>query len=417
MAKGNMLLGLSRGKLGDLVFYRANGQQAARVRQRVVKNPQTEAQMIQRIILATISQAYSKMSAIVDHSFEGIQEGAKSMAHFNKVNMAALRASAAAAVDSGESLYDVFAFTPVGRNEFQANDYIIAKGSLPQIAATITSNKAVVVIGNGDTYQDVCNKYGLQRGDQLTFCTIEAKNVAGGFGFDFAYSRVILDPTNTDGSEAPMSSAFYVYANNEYSINLPSPRNLGSFRGLMFTATAGGVQSMEFGILPNGLAVVGAAVIVSRKVDGMWKRSNATITCDAELVTAWDAYSLGEALDLLNGSDISTLSPRYLNNAGQGRLPSSEPAVHTYTTLTANGKTFAADQNKVVPTGDGVAAIVSGSDISLGNIDSSDITAITAAGGAVTQISEIDSIESSELANAIGDWFTPAIEVSPVIRP
>ena len=71
MSKGNMLLGHARGKVGSLVFSRANGKQIVRSRAEVVKNPRTEQQMVQRIMLNTIAQAYSQMKAITDHSFQG----------------------------------------------------------------------------------------------------------------------------------------------------------------------------------------------------------------------------------------------------------------------------------------------------------------------------------------------------------
>lgn len=48
MAKGNMLLGYSRGAVGDLVFARSKGQQVARARNRNPNNPNTEAQVLQR---------------------------------------------------------------------------------------------------------------------------------------------------------------------------------------------------------------------------------------------------------------------------------------------------------------------------------------------------------------------------------
>lgn len=48
MAKGNMLLGYSRGAVGDIVFARSKGQQVARARNRNPNNPNTEAQVLQR---------------------------------------------------------------------------------------------------------------------------------------------------------------------------------------------------------------------------------------------------------------------------------------------------------------------------------------------------------------------------------
>lgn len=48
MAKGNMLLGMSRGSVGDVTFYRSGGSQRARARNRKPANPMTVRQQTQR---------------------------------------------------------------------------------------------------------------------------------------------------------------------------------------------------------------------------------------------------------------------------------------------------------------------------------------------------------------------------------
>lgn len=48
MAKGNMLLGYSRGSVGDVVMSRVKGQQVAKARNRKPANPKTNKQMLQR---------------------------------------------------------------------------------------------------------------------------------------------------------------------------------------------------------------------------------------------------------------------------------------------------------------------------------------------------------------------------------
>lgn len=48
MAKGNMLLGYSRGSVGDVTFYRSGGSQRSRARNRKPNNPRTEKQQSQR---------------------------------------------------------------------------------------------------------------------------------------------------------------------------------------------------------------------------------------------------------------------------------------------------------------------------------------------------------------------------------
>lgn len=60
MAKGNMLLGYSRGSVGDLVFKRVKGQQVTAPRNRNPKNPKTKAQMAQRIKFASVVEFYKR---------------------------------------------------------------------------------------------------------------------------------------------------------------------------------------------------------------------------------------------------------------------------------------------------------------------------------------------------------------------
>ena len=68
MSKSNMLLGLAKGKVGDLVFYRDGGEQRTRTRV-IPKNPRTRAQMQQRAKIANISALYRALAAIVADSF------------------------------------------------------------------------------------------------------------------------------------------------------------------------------------------------------------------------------------------------------------------------------------------------------------------------------------------------------------
>lgn len=60
MAKGNMLLGYSRGSVGDVVFTRTKGQQIARARNRNPKNPKTPAQMAQRVKFASVVEFFRR---------------------------------------------------------------------------------------------------------------------------------------------------------------------------------------------------------------------------------------------------------------------------------------------------------------------------------------------------------------------
>lgn len=176
MAKGNMLLGQSRGKVGDLVFYVQNGTQMTRSRRRVIHNPRTSGQQIQRMIQATIAYAYAGLKTIVDHSFEGVQYGGKSMHYFMKRNMDALRAQVVNLSNGGDGNAR-FAIPNV--RVLYPNEYIVSNGSLqpfvtPDAVRETERGSALrfpIEFEGFDTLTvgDFLQRFGLSAGDQLTF--------------------------------------------------------------------------------------------------------------------------------------------------------------------------------------------------------------------------------------------------------
>lgn len=68
MTKRSMLLSLASGKLGDMVFYRAGGEQRTRTRV-VPKNPKTIAQMNQRLRMLNPSAIYRSLISVLSASF------------------------------------------------------------------------------------------------------------------------------------------------------------------------------------------------------------------------------------------------------------------------------------------------------------------------------------------------------------
>lgn len=306
MSKGNMLLGHARGKVGSLVFSRANGKQIVRSRAEVVKNPRTQAQMIQRIMLNTIAQGYSNMKAIVDHSFEGLSAGQASMSYFMQRNLDNLRTKVANEIAEGKSLSDIFDFSPLKTNVLAVNAYEIAKGTLPSIGVLpADDSRSYTFEATANTYEAILQRYGLKRGDQLTFIALVVGNDGN---IKFQFTRVILDPRESDGSEAPLSTEFC--ANN--AVVKPSTRNEGVFNTLEFS-------SNKFVFALSTSFVWAGAIIVSRKAnDGSWLRSNATLVVNTESYSG--NTSMQTALDLLAQSGIDGLSDLYLNNAGTSNV-------------------------------------------------------------------------------------------------
>lgn len=133
MGKGNLLQGMGRGKLGDTVFYRAMGSQMFRVRNRIIKNPKSVGQQIQRSLMATVTKAYSQLQVICNHSFENVAYGAASQSYFVKKNLDLLRKTALAYTENNLS----------GIGEYNM-PYIVAPGSV----ATVCPNKLIISEGS-----------------------------------------------------------------------------------------------------------------------------------------------------------------------------------------------------------------------------------------------------------------------------
>ena len=133
MGKGNLLQGMGRGKLGDTVFYRQNGSQMFRVRNRMVKNPKSTGQQIQRSLMATVTKAYSQLQVICNHSFENVAYGSASQSYFVKKNLDLLRKAALTYTENNLS----------GIGEYNM-PYIVAPGSV----ATVCPNKLLISEGS-----------------------------------------------------------------------------------------------------------------------------------------------------------------------------------------------------------------------------------------------------------------------------
>lgn len=312
MAKGNMLLGFSRGSVGDLTFYRRNSQQVTRARARVVKNPKTLAQQMQRAIMRTSVEAYKVIKEICDHSYEGVAYGANSYAEFQKLNMAMLRRLAAA---GGE---DTKSFLPSGFNGLVAMPWVLSRGTIAWtgFSASFTSSDPLQIdfgnyISGGVSqlsdikYQDFIDAFRLQAGDQLTLIAFPKRSdIDESSCIEPIISRIILSPEDGDMS----GSMFRQDGSLETDANLLN-ENAGAWT---FKFQTGRVLACIVG----NVEIVGAAAIISRRAsDGSWKRSPAFMAVNSAEQSG--GYTLRQA-SMVAASEIQTPSDWYLNNANEG---------------------------------------------------------------------------------------------------
>lgn len=276
-----------------------------------VKNPQTDPQLIQRVIVKTVNAQYKTMKDIVNHSFEGRSMGKACQQRFLSLNTRFIRQRASELQAQGDSLNDFVNFMPIKSYKYMPTVVYVSEGTLPQVPATITpATQGLAPIAQfaaANTYKSIIDTYGLERGDQLTFLVIE-KNMSGEYRFH--YARVILDPRTEEGLQASLDVPFIV----DGAINQPNGRNEGNFRYLGYDATTGNIQWRM--ILGDAAA---AGIIVSRKGSDYYFRSTCKLVLN-EAVLGTDATSLMGALETSKGGDVIDLenNPIYLNNAGVG---------------------------------------------------------------------------------------------------
>lgn len=172
MAKGNMFQGMARGKVGDVVFSRNNGEQISRVRNRHPKNPRTNKQMYQRAVMATVMQAYAAGQEIFNHSFQGKSVGAENQRAFLSKNSKLLRGLLAAEIEAGTTALNCnVAVVAPGAITPTPNEYMISEGSYPMnfFSWDNTQNGyALPAPTDAETVAQYAERNGLIAGDLYT---------------------------------------------------------------------------------------------------------------------------------------------------------------------------------------------------------------------------------------------------------
>lgn len=201
MAKNLGLLQNGSGKIGNVVLQRNNVQ---RVRKRQIKNPRTTAQQVSRMIAATATRTYSVLKSIVDHSFQGVEYGGKSMNYFLSNAMRDLRNRAAYVTEEGgEEQPFTFGFIPKNQNGCVPGEFLVSKGTLPSIGGTAD-------LADGGGNYDFAFKFknvntnvmatpaqlyalGVRPGDQITFMVVDCSDVSDGLQTPILkVSRIVL---------------------------------------------------------------------------------------------------------------------------------------------------------------------------------------------------------------------------------
>lgn len=137
MAKSKSFFGLRTGSTKSLTFQTYRGQQITKDRVTSVSNPQSAAQMDQRLLLPMVANARTRLAGLVDHSFEGVPYGYQSLQKFSSMNLQ-------------KGALTVTSYVPKGLSDPGRANFIIADGSLASpLQDPVVVNDAFLLFSSG----------------------------------------------------------------------------------------------------------------------------------------------------------------------------------------------------------------------------------------------------------------------------
>ena len=287
MAQSKSFFGLRKGSTKSLTFQVLNGKQITKDRVYNVKNPQTLAQMQQRALMATVVTAYSKMKAICDHSFEGVEVGAKTMGEFIKNNLNIL----------ANSMPEINV-TEYKSQTFAENKYMVSKGTLAPINSTIKNNNVRfdtgVAITSGDSisWDEIATKMGIKKDGMLTFLIMFEKQCFW-LRIKFISKMIATQPTIGDSG----------FINQLAEVGAVEGNSLELSDIIVLNKDVSGNYFFEVK-LNEGDA---AAAIISERDENTWKRSTAYLNGNISNLfdAAFSTYPINTTL-LLNGGKMTS---------------------------------------------------------------------------------------------------------------
>lgn len=334
MAKARFSKGLRRGSTKSETYSTLTTAKDGKVqiiKDRVtdIANPQSTAQMQQRVAFVTASQAAAAMKVIIEISREGIAQGAFARQQFISDNAALLR-------QLGTKRGNYAAFSPKGNKMLIPNSYVMSQGSLvlPDWAKPVVrSNGQDVGSFEGAAYKSDFNAnplpygtytvaqlwqavFGVRPGDQITFPQIRTNQYIsmakatednqGNITYDdvvkatwFAAPRIVLldeMPSTTLTVNANTTvSAFQAALRSGVNLAKSNEELLDNFiNNWVLTAGEDDQRPVRMGDGYDAMCAVGdgttlaVCCIISHKTSNGWQYTTSQMVCVFEPINATD---------------------------------------------------------------------------------------------------------------------------------
>lgn len=159
MSKGSLFWGNAVGKLGESVFYRANGQQRNRTYLKEIKNPKTRAQMTNRVKWANVINTWRLLKPFIAM---GMQNRPTRQSDYNAFVSMNVRASSAyllkdEAKQNGTLLAPYFvtsgtlgnrSMASAAETSIEVGEFTLETGSIGELSTAIISRNVGFAIGD-----------------------------------------------------------------------------------------------------------------------------------------------------------------------------------------------------------------------------------------------------------------------------
>lgn len=285
MAKSKSFFGLRKGSTRDHTFYIQDGKQITRSRVEHVKNPRSRAQMVQRMVMTTAIAAYKCLKEICDHSWEGVEYGAKSFQRFMSLNTKILHAEVS-------NKQTTFSFNPWHDNKSCSGEFKIADGTLInydevkyQYYIIDETNEGIHFAWEffGDyrtelTNANILSITGLSVGDTMAFCfLVSLKEKEANV---YWLRMTILDDSEDKLTTNVIEQHIKIESNSSYEIE--TQQQEGNILVHLLTPTT--IENKN----------IYSAMILSHKEGNAWQRTPATLILsqtNSGLTSAADALA------------------------------------------------------------------------------------------------------------------------------
>lgn len=307
MSKGNVLLGMARGSVGDIVFSRLKGQQVTRARNRQPANPRTSSQMYQRALFTDAVKFFTRgRRNLFQFAFENKKENESDYNAF-------MRENAKRGVVISKAAFDNYGYPALG-------NFILSKGTLPpsgsvltttgmRIEKTIPATTTPAVVTLGDVSSIFIDGVDILDGDILTFVTIvvndntNVPSVDGvGGNTEWVINQIQLDANSTQ----PLS---------DYGVSASA---LPPDEGVSFVEVAQNIDTII------NTSIVAGAVIHSRNTANGVRVSTEELALNAAATTAIEAARQRSYIDAVVESwRITQQAPVISESVLQGNIAQS----------------------------------------------------------------------------------------------